>query len=500
MNGGTDIAFSALDWLVVVAVLFLLLAIGRWTSKTNKTQSDYILGGRRMQSGLVGISLFAALFSSISYISYPGEMVKWGPVFLGGLLSYPVAGWVVGKFIIPKLLEQQVSSAYEILGIKLGRRTRSLAVAFFLALRFMWMCTVVYATVEVALVPILSLSGGMVALVSMILVLVSVVYTTMGGLKAVLWTDALHSCIMLIGAILTIALVLLTLPSMDVFCTPGLFSHWTDWDWMPRLDKRMTVANIFIMNGLWQICTASSDQMAIQRYFSTGNSKAASRSFWVSLASSGIIQILLALVGLVVMVWFTAFPEKMLPGTTIFGDADSLFPRFILVGLPKGVTGLIAAAIMAAAMSSLSSGLNSSATVIQEDILKKSRHFKDRSFTIRSIRLISALLGAVVMCCCLLVGYVQGNLFDVTVKVVNLVVAPLAVLFLMALFDPKATDAGTFAAGLCALAAAVAVAFFSVFGITHLWAMPSALVIGLVTGMAFSRIQRLITHNTINHN
>ena len=495
MTETASISFSLLDWLVVAAVLGLLVMIGRWTSRTNKTQADYILGGRKMNSGLVGISLFAALFSSISYISYPGEMVKWGPVFLGGLLAYPVAGWLVSKYIIPKLLQQKVASAYEILEIKLGPASRALAITFFLALRFMWMCTVVFATVQVALVPILSIPPTMVPVVSMALVLVSVIYTTMGGLKAVLWTDALHSTIMMVGALLTVVVVLITLPSFDVFSNPELYAKWTDWDWLPRMNKRMTVANIFMMDLLWQVCTASSDQMAIQRYFSTGNAKAASKSFWISLASSGTIRILLGLVGLAVMAWFAAWPEKMLPGTTIFGAADSLFPRFILVGLPKGITGLIAAAIMAAAMSSLSSGLNSSATVIQEDILKKSRAFKDREFTLKSIKTLSAIIGVVVMFSCFFVGYVQGNLFDVTVKVVNLVVCPLAVLFFMALFVPSATDAGSFTGGLAALAAAVLVAFFGVFGITHFWLMPVALAVGMCVGPLVSKIQTMNRNN-----
>ena len=492
MDKGGDIVFSVLDWVVVAAVLVLLVLIGRWTARTNKTQSDYILGGKKMSSSLVGVSLFAALFSSISYISYPGEMIKWGPVFLGGVLAFPVAGLLVGKFIIPKLLAQNVSSAYEILEVKLGPGSRTLATVFFLALRFMWMCTVVYATVKVALVPLISIPETLVPLVSIILVFVSVVYTTMGGLKAVLWTDALHSSIMLIGAILTIIVVLCTLPSFEGFKNTELYANWTDWDWMPRMNKRMTVANVFLMSLFWQICTASSDQMAIQRYISTGNARSAAKSYWVSLASSGLIQVLLAIVGLMVMVWFSAYPEKMLSGTTVFGDADSLFPRFVLVGLPRGVTGLIAAAIMAAAMSSLSSGLNSSATVIQEDIIKKSKAFRNKSFTLTSIKLISAVLGVVVMCSCFLVGYVQGNLFDVTVKVVNLVVAPLAVLFFMALFVPKATDIGTVVGGLSALAIAILIAFFQLFGITHLWVMPISLFVGMGVGIPVSRIHLIM--------
>ena len=123
----------------------LILIVGYRASRTNRSQKDYILGGSDMNPFLVGLSLFATMFSTLSYLSYPGETIQYGPLFCAGLLSFPLAGWVVGKFLIPKFMELRVSSAYEILEIRLGKNTRNLAVAFFLILRFLWMSTLVYA-------------------------------------------------------------------------------------------------------------------------------------------------------------------------------------------------------------------------------------------------------------------------------------------------------------------------------------------------------------------
>jgi SSS family transporter len=482
--------FSWLDWSVVAITLLGMLAIGYRSAKENKTQKDYILGGKRLNSNLVGLSLFATLFSTLSYLSYPGEMIKYGPLFCAGLLSFPVAYWVIGKFLIPKFVSMNVTSAYEILEIKLGKGTRGLASIFFLSLRYLWMSTIIYATVDIALVPIIGIDERLVPLVSIILVLITVIYTSMGGLKAVVLTDSLQSMIMFLGVILTIGIIAFKVDDFESFLNPDYRAHWLKWDLMPRIHSRMTACNIFIMNGMWQIMTAGSDQMAIQRYLSVRNVKAAKHSYAISLTSSAIIQLLLALVGFMVLVFFSKYPEY-LDGATVADNADQLFPRFIMIGLPSGITGLIAAALIAAAMSSLSGGLNSCSAVIQEDILKKMKRFRNKEFGLSSIKRISAALGIIVALTCFLIGYVQGNLLDVVIKVVNLVVAPLFVLFFMALFVPSATDAGTVIGGLAAFAVAIMIAFLSIFGITAIWTMPFSFLAGILIGYICSKVERM---------
>lgn len=487
--------FTWLDWSVIVIFLLLMLLVGYSSSKQNKTASDYVLGGRSMNSMMIGISLFATLLSTLSYLAYPGEMIKYGPVVFTGLAAFPFANWIVGKYLIPRFMSMKVTSAYEILEIKLGKGTRNLATIFFLSLRFLWMSTIVYATVDSALIPIFGLSQEMVPVISIILVLITVVYTTMGGLKAVVMTDVLQTVVMFVGVILSIVIIGWKVGSVDAFLNPDLFTHWGTVDFSIDATKRMTVGNIFIMTLVWQVCTAGSDQMAIQRYLATKDAGTASRSYKISLAASCGIQLLLAVVGLMVMAYFTYFPAQMVEGTTIYQDADTLFPRFILIGLPAGITGLIAAAIMAAAMSSLSSGLNSSSTVIKEDIINRVWKKKsDPVSDLRMIKTISAMLGIVISCSCFLISYVTGNLLDVVIKVVNLVVAPLFVLFFMALFIPFATNRGTVIAGLVSLLTAVLIAFFEIFSIKVLWIMPAALIVGIVIGVICSYIEsKLLT-------
>ena len=127
--------------------------------------------------------------------------------------------------------------------------------------------------------------------------------------------------------------------------------------------------------------------------------------------------------------------------------------------------------------------------------MKRTKRGREREYSVGTIRKISIAAGVLVAGASILVGYVQGNLFDVIVKVVNLVVSPLFVLFFMALFIPKSTDWGVVAGGVISLFIAILVAFFSIFGITPLWVMPSSLVAGIVAAYVLSFIDRKISGN-----
>ncbi|WP_332456234.1 sodium:solute symporter family transporter [Petrimonas sp.] len=451
-----------LDWLIVIAYLILMLLLGYFSSKKNKTAEDYVLGGKSMNPFMIGISLFATMFSTLSYLSYPGEMIKYGPVFLTGILAFPIASLIVGKYLIPHFMNLKVKSAYEILEIKLGSKTRKLGVLFFLSLRFLWMTTIIYATVDTAFVPIFNLSKSLVPLISIILSILTVVYTTMGGIKAVVKTDVAQSVIMFFGLIVTIIIILSKLDSIQTLFDPSFYSHWGSVEFKIDPIKRMTIGNIFIMTLVWQVCTAGSDQMAIQRYLSTKDIKSAKHSYSVSLWGSSFIQILLGITGICVMAYFTLNSNMLEGGVNLFEQADILFPVFIRIGLPTGITGLIASAILAAAMSSLSSGLNSSSAVIAEEIIRGKKNKNDIS-NLKLIKKTSVIIGIIVALSSFFIPYITGNLFDVIQKVVNLVVAPLFVLFFMALFIPFATDRATFFAGITSLIIAILIAFFEIF-------------------------------------
>lgn len=488
--------FSALDWVVVALYFVLMVLVGVYYSRKNKTVKDFVLGGKNMGSFSIGLSLFATMLSSLSYLSYPGEMIRYGPIVFAGMFAFPFTHWVVGWYIIPKFMKEDVSSAYELLEKKLGLSIRVMASVFFLSLRFLWMATVIFATVDMAIGAVIELSPLQRFVFSTVLLIVTLVYSSIGGLKAVVMTDVFQTILLWLGAILTIVIVSVNLGSFTEWIPDQWLSHWSPLKWGFDASERLTIGNAMLMLFVWYICTAGSDQMAIQRYLATRDLKAARRSFGIALLSNLFVKILLGLVGLALLAFFFKNPHLLGEGKSVLEQSDKLFPRFIAVGFPVGIAGLVFAGILAAAMSSLSGGLNSTAVVISEDWLKKYRKRGKNPAKVdelKQIKLLSAVVGLIVMLLSFVVGYIPGNLFDVIQKTANLVVAPLFVLFFMALFVPFSTERGTFIAGAASMLFAVAIAFWEFLGIKSLWIMPASLIVGIVVGVAASGLERILT-------
>lgn len=321
--------------------------------------------------------------------------------------------------------------------------------------------------------------------------LLTILYTSMGGFKAVVTTDVIQSLVLWGGALFTIILVSINFHSLTSWLPDHYLGHWSPVRWGVDIRERATVANAMVMLFVWFICTNGSDQMAVQRYLSTKDVRAARHTFGISLIATFVVKIFLAVVGMAMIAYFIKNPHFLNDGQSLTGQADQLFPRFILVGLPVGISGLVASGILAAAMSSLSSGLNSSSSVINEDILKRLIPRLVAANPLKQVKIISVFVGITTIFLSLLIGNVQGNLLDVVIKVVNLFVAPLFVLFFMAIFVPFATSSGTVIGGLISVAMAIAAAFWEFMGITVLWIMPTALIVGVMAGIVASLVSRI---------
>lgn len=484
------------DWLVVAFYLLGMVGIGYFFSRKNKSENDYYLGGGKMNPIAVGLSLFATLLSSLSYLSYPGEMVKYGPVIFSGILVFPLIYYVVGWFLIPKFMRLRVTSAYEILEINLGVSIRMLATFFFLSLRFLWMGTIIFITVHTAVLSIFGFDSSHTLIISILLMGITIFYTTMGGLKAVVFTDVIQSAVLLGGAIITLLVVSSHFGSFTAWIPQQWMGHWGELRFGLDARERLTIGNALLTTFVWYIASSGSDQMAIQRFLATEDVRSARKTFGVSLITTFVAQALLGLVGLAVLAYFTANPNLLAEGESIAGQADNLFPRFILVGLPVGISGLVAAGILAAAMSSLSSGLNSTSSVISEDLLKRfKKNYRKPKNEMGRIRNLSFFVGVFALVLSIFISKVEGNLYDIIVKVVNLFVSPLFVLFFMALFVPFATARGTFIGGVLSVAIAVAVAFYKLLGIEVLFIMPTSLIVGILTGILASYIDHKFLGN-----
>jgi SSS family solute:Na+ symporter len=474
------------DGLVIAGYFLTLILIGWYYARKTETTEDYLLGGRNMKPWMVGLSLFAALLSTASYVSLPGEMVKHGPMLLAQLAFIPLVIWVVGWFLIPTFMKLRVTSANEILEMRLGLSIRMLGSALFIFSRLAWLSMIIYITAKAVLCPMLGLGPAYLPWMCLMLGLVTMGYTSSGGIKAAVLADVIQSFILYFGAIVAVVLITVRLHGFSWFPT-----QWgPTWDppvfWFDT-NARVTFMGAGMMMFLWYICTAGSDQVAVQRFLSTKDLKAARSAFNINLLAAAMVIIFLGVLGFALYGYFQARPHELAAGMNLRTDADQIFPHFIVSGLPAGLSGLIISGMLAAGLSSLSAGVSSVGAVITVDFLDRFTAKKAVEKTgVKRARLVSVAVGFTVVGLSLLVSRVPGNFTEVINKLANLLVAPLFVLFFMAIFVRFSNAVGAWAGATVSVAAAVGVAFFGLFGLSFLWILPCSLASGIATGCLVS--------------
>ncbi len=474
---------QALDWLVIGLYAAAMVFVGWYYSKRTTTREDYLLGGRTMRPTTVGLSMFASLLSTLTYLAVPGEMVKHGPMIAGQYFVYPLTFVVIGWVLIPFIMRQKITSAYEILEQRLGVGTRLLGSTFFLLLRLLWMAVIIYATSSKVLVPLLGWPTEATPYICAVLGVITVVYTSMGGLRAVVMTDVAQTLILIGGAVLTLLLITVQMGGIGQWWPREWAASWDPPKFFLDPTLRVTIMGAMMSSFTWHVCTAGSDQVAIQRYLSTRNARSARKVVAIHLATDVLVGVLLAVLGLALFAYFSANPSLLPDGQQVNSRPDTLFPRFIVMGLPAGMSGLVVAGLLAAAMSSLSSGVNSACSVVSVDYIDRfGRAAANERKSLRRTKIISVVVGIVVVLLSTAVSQVGGNLLEVAFKVVNLLTAPLFVLFFMALFVPWATSFGAITAGIASAAMAIGIGHLNWFGLSFIWIMPSALITGIIVG------------------
>ncbi len=487
---------SAIDWSVIGAYALGMLAVGIYYSRKSKTTDEYLLGGRTMSSWSVGLSLFATLLSTISYLAVPSEMIHRGPMILFGIASYPFIIAVVGWLLIPRIMQFRVTTAYEILENRLGLTARMVGSCCFVAMRLLWMAVIIYATADKVLVPLAGLDKSATPWVCATMGVVTLIYTSIGGLQAVVWTDVLQTFILFAAAVAGLIVISVKMGGVTPWLPTAWAPHWERFQFLPDGTPHLSLLDMVMSTFIWYVCTAGSDQMAIQRYLATRDARSARRAYIINQLTDVLVLFFCSALGFALLGYYTAFPSLLEPGQTIKDNSDQLFPQFIVSGLPVGVTGLVVAGLLAAAMSSLSSGMSSITSVVTVDFIDRFRATKLREVDhLRLAKYISFVVGVItVLLSFLYVKQVHGNLLEVANKVVNLLTAPLFLLFLMAMFVPFASQTGTLIGVFASTATAVVIAYWSELtgrpGLGFTWIMPSSMAIGFIVACAASFVFR----------
>ena len=495
------------DWAVILLYGASMLGIGWYYSRRQTSTEEYFLGSRKLNPTLIGISMLATLLSTIGYLGNPGEMIKHGPMIAMTNLTLPFAYVAVGYLLIPRIMKSNITSAYELLESRLGLAGRLVGAVIFILARLVWMALLIYIAAKL-MVAMLNWGPEMIPWVVIAAGIVAVAYTAMGGLRAVVITDVIQFALLMGGAILTVCLITIKMGGFTWIPTEWA-SHWDRqplFSW--NLSTRVTVTGSIIASWLWWICVAGSDQVAIQRYLATRDVKAARHSFLVNCLANLAVALVLYAVGFALLGFFTVNPHLIPDGKHLLADADYLFPHYIANYLPLGVAGLVVAAMFAAGMSSLDSGVNSIVTVIHRDFIgrlfrrdigqkdpvpaENSKQTKSGE-QLRLAKYLVFAIGIAVVLMSSQIGKVPGNIVEVTNKTGSLFVGPLFGLFFMALFVRRATGFGAIIGAVYGFMIGFAFAFWDKItgaaqSLSFQWIILASLVVQIPASLLLSRI------------
>ncbi|MCJ8165692.1 sodium/solute symporter [Pontibacter sp. E15-1] len=429
--------FAWLDYVVVVLYLLLMVGIGMWTSRHQDTTDDYFRGGQRIPGWAAGLSIYGTQLSAITFMAIPAKTyaTNWSYFLLQ--LTILLVLPIITNYFIPFYRRLQITSAYEYLEMRFNYVARAMASLLYIMLQLGRLAIVL-------LLPSLALTlvtGINVNLCIVLMGAITIFYTMKGGIEAVIWTDVAQVVILMGGALVCLIMIPLQLEGdasaiwrtiqqndkLDIINASFNFSEPTLW--------------VVILGGVAiNVISYGADQSVVQRFITTKDEATAKKSMrlgaWMVLPSA----IIFFSIGTLLYLFFKEHPEKV---NYQLQSQDSIFPWYIVTELPPGITGLLIAAIFAAAMSTLSSSLNSVTTALITDFYRKfSPNQLDRNY-LRTAKLLTLAIGVVGTVLALVLAQSGvSSLWDQFNLILGLFTGGLGGLFVLGIFTERANARG----------------------------------------------------------
>lgn len=380
------------DLVILLIYVATIVVAGALLRRRALSPEAFMLANRRLPGWLVGLSIFGTYLSSISFLALPGKAyaADWSPLAFS--LSLPLAAWIAGRWFAPLYRAAPEASAYAYLERRFGLWARLYCASFYLLTQIARMATILFL-IALALDRLLGLDIVLIIVATGILV---TFYSAVGGIEAVIWTDAIQSVVLTVGAVACAAVLLFGMPGGPGQLFDIAFAH----------DKFSlgTFAPVLTEAGFWVVLlygltinlqNFGIDQSYVQRYKSAASLPAVRQSVWIGALLYLPVGALFLFIGTALFAYYAAQPGLLPPELQTLNQADRVFPYFIVSALPPGVTGLMIAALFAAAMSSLDTSLNSSATVLMTDFyLRCARPGASERIQLRFLRITTMLFGA----------------------------------------------------------------------------------------------------------
>jgi SSS family solute:Na+ symporter len=444
---------------------------------------DYFTAGGSLNNWfntiVVGLSIAGTFFSGISFISYPSVVYSNGILLpiVGLAVCMPVSFLVLRFWFLPRYLAPKWKYPYDVLEARFGPTTRTLAASLYILMRVGWMAAMIYAP-TIAIMTMGNLDQRWFWPIVLATGLSNTFYTVISGIRGVIVTEAIQMLVIMLGVGATIAAAWWQLPVSFSTALADLHNsgrlNLLNFSLDPKAG--LTVWAVAMGVTVGNLCNYIGDQMSLQRYLATGDTKAASRSFLVNVVGVVIVVLLLTTVGLSLFVYYSHGNDATLPS-----KADQVFPHFVATRLPVGVAGLLLAALLAA--TSIPSGINTLAGVLTLDFHARFRPGLTDAQLARWGRVYSLAIGLAATATAGAVSSL-GSLFESSQIILGVFAGPLLSCIVVAVSDWRCRGWAMTAGMMVGWLAGVAVTYSGAYA---LWVAPVSAVLTIVVALGLSR-------------
>ena len=433
---------NSFDYTVIISYLLLTTCIGIYAGRREKNAEDYFLAGRSMPWWLACISILATEISAMTFIGTPEEGYRNNYFYLQFALGSLIGRYLIAYILIPGFFEKKIGTIYEYLFNRYGFRSHILSSVFFIITRIMASGVRLYT----AALAIMVTTGWPLWVAIAVMVLLTTVFTTLGGLKAVMWTDVLQVIIFFGGALAALGFLLHSIPGgfagvMDQVRSFSLQPGGFDKVKIFNFAFNLSDANTFLVSVLFgcfiTFAALGADQDLAQKLLTCDQYKKSQKAIITTAYIDFPVVLLFLFIGTCLFVFFRINPEFYIPD-----KSSHIFPYFIVRFLPHGLVGLLIASVMAAAISSLDSTFNSLSSSAVLDIYKpyfrKQASQKELLFVSKFFTVFFALLLVTFAFLC------QGHdrLLFLGFKLVSFTYGALLGVFCLGILTPRGSDRG----------------------------------------------------------
>jgi solute:Na+ symporter, SSS family len=471
-----------LDLAIIALYLVGITLFGLRFRKRQRSLRDYFLAGRDIPWWAIALSIVAAETSTLTIISIPGLAYDTNLTFLQVVMGYVVGRFVISFVLLPHYFRGDLYTAYELIERRFGRGLRSLTAGLFLLTRTAAEGVRVYA---ISIVVAIALGTGEVSSIAIITIL-TLVYTFEGGLAAVIWTDVVQTVIYVAGTLVGLWTILHLVPGgwTAIHSAAAAAGKLQLFDFTPSLFIPYTFWAGVIGGAAFTTASHGTDQLFVQRLLAARNQKQSA----TALISSGVA--ILFQFALFLMVGIMLWAYYRVPSAA-FGKPDRIYPTFIVKQMPHGISGLLIAAILAAAMSNLSAALNSLSSSAIMDFYVRLRPLADNRRQMLLSRLATFFFAIVLFALAVFSLHKAGRVVEVGLQIASVAYGALLGVFLLGVLTKRANQRGAMVGMLCGFSTDL-----YLWRWTHIpwtwWVLIGSIVtfgVGYIAGFAFPKTQ-----------